>query len=542
MKRLLQLFYAERWQVLLVIGLGFATVGSSVGLLATSAYLIAKAALMPSIAELQVAILGVRFFGIARGVLRYAERYLSHRLTFQILAQLRSWLYAALEPLAPARLLHYSRGDLLTRTISHIDSLQHLYVRAIAPPWVALLVALATSLLIGSFVWQLGLVLLLCHLLIGVAVPTLSLWQSRQPGAKVNQQKQTLNQAVVEAVAGSADIMAANAELLVQQQLAQLSQQLANSQRHLANARITSTSLLNALVMLSTLLMLALGSWFVDQGQLDPLYLAVIGLSTLASFEALGSLIQAAHIWQSSQQAAKAMFELIDAPPAVSDPVEPSNLPTSSQIRFEHVNFGYVENQPVLRDVSFELNPGEIVALQAPSGVGKTTVAHLLLRFWDVQAGAIYLGDCDIRQLRLADLHQHIGYVSQYTELFNGSLRDNLRLANPNTSEDDLVQALEVAQLSDLQAKLPAGLETWIGEQGAKLSGGERQRLALARVLLKPAPILILDEPTAQLDYANEAAWLAALKPLLVDKTVLLISHRTAVQALADRVVQLEKA
>lgn len=525
--RLLRLVWPQRKQIALAVILGFATIGSSVGLMATSAFIIAKAALHPSIADLQVAVVGVRFFGISRGVFRYLERYVSHHLTFNLLARFRVWLYERLEPLAPARLMQYRSGDLLTRIVADIESLEHFYVRVIAPPLIAVLVAGLVWVLLAGFGVTLAMVTLAFLLVAGVGLPLLTQTLSRGFGRQLVATRAELNALLIDGIQGGADLLTHNRDAVHRAQVARLSEHLSHLQERMAWITGLNAALSGLLTNWSTIALLILAIPMVRQGQFEGVFLAVIVLAAMAGFEAVINLPDTLQHLEESTSAAGRLFELVDAEPAVADPVAPSPQPAGYHLQVENLHFRYVENEAwALRDVSFTLNPGQRLAIVGPSGAGKSSLINVLLRFWDYQQGDVQLGGHDLRAYHAADLRRLISVVSQHTHLFNGTIRDNLLVANPEADEAALIEAARQAQLHHFIQQLPEGYDTWIGEQGLRLSGGERQRLAIARALLQDAPILILDEATANLDPLVERKLMQALEILMADRTTLIITHR----------------
>ncbi len=526
----------------LAVLLGALTVASGIGLMATSAYLISAAALHPSVAALGVAIVGVRFFGISRGIWRYLERYVSHYVTLGLLARLRVWFYEAVEPLAPARLLAYRSGDLLSRVVSDIGTLQDFYVRVLAPPLVAAVVGLGMWFFLGAFNSVFAFTLLGFYLLAGVGVPLLTHLLSRRVGQAVVVARAELNVALVDGIQGVADIVAFGQEAAHLARVQALDRRLIGGQERLAWIGGLQGALGNGLMNLALWTMLVTAIPLIRAGQLDGVYLAVLLLATLASFEAVLPLPAAFGQLGASLEAARRLFEIVDAPPAVQDPVAPSPTPCDYGLEVHDLRFRYERGATFALDgVSFTVPPGGCVALVGPSGAGKSTIAQLLLRFWDSPEGAIRLGGHDLRAYRQDDVRRLIATVGQQTHLFNTTIRENLLLARPDATPDDLVRAARQAQILDFIEALPHGFDTPIGEQGLRLSGGERQRLALARAFLQDAPILLLDEPTAHLDTLTERALLEPLRALMQGRTTVLITHRLIGLEMAGEILVLRQ-
>ncbi len=536
--RLLRLVSGFWLRILLAAFLGFATVASSIGLMMTSAFIIAKAALHPSIADLQVAIVGVRFFGISRGLFRYLERYVSHDLNFRLLARIRVWLYQRIEPLAPARLQAYRSGDLLTRLVADVDELENFFIRVLAPPLVAIGIIALTWALLSLFSPAAALAVVVLLILAGAAFPLLVQTLARRPGQQHIALRSRLNAHLVDGVQGMADLLAYGAEARYLAQVDALNQETGRVQNRLGAIAALNDAGVQFIMNIAVVIALAFAVPAVTSGALSGVHLAVIALGVMAAFEAVQPLPLALQHLSATLAAARRIFQVVDAPPAVTEPPHP--LPCSKQreqvakrtgdapvLTVRELSFRYGPNEPLaLQNITFTLPPGGRMAIVGPSGAGKSTLVHLLMRFWDFDQGRIELDGRDIRDCAGDDVRARFSVVSQTTHLFNATLRENLLLARPDASESDLWEALAQAQLADFVRDLPQGLDTWAGEMGVQLSGGERQRLAIARALLKDAPILLLDEPTANLDAATERALWRDLSRLMAGRSVLLITHR----------------
>ncbi|MCJ7824548.1 MAG: thiol reductant ABC exporter subunit CydC [Anaerolineales bacterium] len=522
--------------------LGALTVAAGIGLLSTSAYHIARAALHPSIAELQVAIVGVRFFGIARGVFRYLERLQTHNTAFRLLARLRAWFYEHLEPLAPARLLTQRSGDLLSRIVADVETLQHFFLRVITPPGVAVAMVFAVAFFMSRFDFWLSAQLVVFLLIVGLLIPLLTNRLARPFGESEVELRSALNAALVDGVQGNADILAFEQGPSHRDLVSYLSIDIASARERNAWIAGLSMGIVGFATNLAVVATLLRAIPLVQMGMLEGHLLAVVVIATIASFEAVIPLPDAFQHLESSLTAAGRLFEIVDTPPAVVDPVSPVPLPVSTQIRASKLTFRYADDlPPALRELNFDLAPGRILAVIGPSGSGKSSIAHLLLRFWDYSEGEILLGGTDLRSYRLEELRSLYSVISQDTYLFHGSIRDNLLYGRPDAEDAEIFAALEQAQLLDFVHTLPQALDTPIGERGLMLSGGERQRLAITRALLRDAPIWIADEPTANLDPLTGHEVMRSLLGLMRTRTSLLLTHRLIELGDVDEILVLQE-
>jgi len=540
-RRELGLMARHRWWIVVGALLGFAAIGSSVGLMAVSAYLISKAAIVTNVAEVALAITAVRVFAISRAVFRYLERYATHRATLRILAGLRTWFYGAIEPLAPARLSAYHSGDLLARIVSDIDTLEDLYVRVLVPPVVAALVTALASILLGAFDPVLGLALLAFLVLTGVVLPVLSRRLTRAPASAVVSARAESSVLLVDGVRGVADLLVLGEDDRHRTRTLAAGCALDRAAERLAEVRGLNAALVALCTSLAGVTVLALAIPLVTGGRLDGVLLATIPLAAMASFEAIAPLSLSAQLLDTTDRAAARLFELVDAEPEVTDPPEPAPPPVLHDLEIRGLRFRYDPAEPyVLDGLDLTIPAGGSLALVGPSGSGKSTLVDLLLRFRDYREGEIRIGGRDLHAYRADDVRQAFGVVSQQVHLFNATIRDNLAVADADATDEEMEAACRIAQLHDAILALPDGYETRIGEDGVRLSGGERQRLAIARAILKDAPILVLDEATANLDVATESRLLDSLAPFMAGRTTLVISHRATVAGRVDRVVALD--
>ncbi len=531
------------WKMVLAsVLLGAATVLSSVGLLGTGAWIIAKAALHPPLGDLNVAIVGVRFFGIARGAFRYGERLVSHDTTFRVLTRLRVWFYAALEPLAPARLQRYRSGDLLARIIADIRTLENFFVRVLAPPWVAALTALLLTGFLAAFAPRLGVVWLAFFLLAAVAVPVWARLRARKAGQTLVSRRAALNAALVDHVQGLADALAYNHAEAQRALALRLGEEILGAQAEMASLEGAEQALQILFSGLGMLAVLLLGVPLVQAGTLGGVTWVALVLVALSGYEAAFGLPTAAAFLESNLAAARRLFELVDAEPAVKPPAQPAPLPAAHDLRVEALTFRYAPDEPpALKNVSLELPEGKRLAVVGPSGAGKSTLIALLLRFWEYEEGRITLGGRDLRELLPDDVRSRLAVVRQKPFIFSGTLRENLLLAAPDADDARLDAVMEAVRLAEWVRSLPHGYDTDLGSQGLQLSGGQRQRLALARALLRNAPILLLDEPTANLDAITERALVDTLLETTRGRSVLWVTHNLVGLEAMDEIVVLYK-
>jgi thiol reductant ABC exporter CydC subunit len=520
--------------------LGVLAVGSNVALMALSAYLISKAAVATSVAELALAVTGVRVLAISRAAFRYLERYTTHGAMFRILSTVRVWFYASVEPLAPARLADERSGDLLARSVGDVDALEDFYIRVVVPPVVAAVVVAGVTVVYGLFDLAIGLVLGSFLVLTGVVLPLVTRWLSRTPDAAVAAGRGDVAAMLVDEVAGVADLVALDAAAGHRRALLTRARELDGARLRLGRIEGVATVLSGLFASLAGLVVLVLAIPLATSGRLEGVFLAVLPLAAVAAFEAVQPLSRSVQLYDATRGSARRIFELVDATPPVSDPPAPQAPPARHDLEVAGLSFRFGPREPwVLRDLDLRVAPGEHVALVGPSGSGKSTLVSLLLRFREYDTGSIRIGGRELRALEQEATRALLSVVPQDVHLFNATIEDNLLVADAQASRADLERACAIACLDAFIASLPDGWDTAIGEDGLLLSGGERRRLAIARAVLKDAPIAILDEATADLDATTEARLWASLVPWLAGRTALVISHRATVADRVDRVVEL---
>ncbi|MFI2735098.1 thiol reductant ABC exporter subunit CydD [Streptomyces sp. NPDC018711] len=526
----------------LALLLGSLALGSAVGLMAVSGWLISRASEQPPVLYLMMAVTATRAFGIGRAVFRYAERLVSHDAVLRMLADLRVNVYRRLERIAPAGLRPTRRGDLLARLVQDVDALQDYWLRWLLPVGAALLVGVGS---VGFTAWLLpeaGAVLAVGLLVAGVVVPAAGGALARRAERRLAPARGALATAV-------ADLLRGCAELTVAGALRGRIERTRDADRALtsiASRQSAATALgagLSALVCGLTVAAAALvGVRAVGDGRLDGVALAVIVLTPLAAFEAVTGLPLAVQYRQRVKQSAERVFEVLDAPVPVHEPETPAAPPASPfPLELAGLSARHAGQERLALDgFALTLEAGRRVAVVGASGSGKTTLAQVLLRFLDVEHGTYRIGGVPAWELDGDAVRRFVGLCAQDAHLFDSSVRENLRLAKVGADDEELREALRRARLLDWVDGLPAGLDTLVGEHGSRLSGGQRQRLALARALLADFPVLVLDEPAEHLDLATADALTDDLLRATEGRTTVLITHRLHGLDAVDEVVVLD--
>jgi ATP-binding cassette subfamily C protein CydC len=526
---------------------GFITIAAAVGLLSLSGWFISASALAGlTLSNAQLfnffyPSIGVRFFAILRTLCRYTERITAHDATFRVLESLRSWFYKALEPLAPGCLIRFRSGDILNRIIEDIEALDNLYLRVLSPS----LTAVLTSLVVTVFLWLfnpwIALTTLAYMLVAGVGIPRAAIKHGTKAGRQLARNSTHLRIQIVENIQGITELLVFGAHRRLLDSVQQNSRELISNQLVMSHIKGISTGLITFFSGMAVITAIYIGVGLVGRDELGGANLALLGFAVLASFEAVWPLPLAYQYLGRTREAARRLMEIIDTTPAVVFGDRHTPAPSDFELKFDDVRFRYSDDMPwAVAGMDFEISQGQSLAVLGETGSGKSTMVNLLARFWEPDSGRIMIGGKDIRSLSESDLRKCMGVVSQHAHMFNMSLRDNLLLARAGASEADLSAALETAQLSDFVNDLPDGMNTRIGESGRLLSAGQARRLAVARLILKDAPLWVLDEPTEGLDIITEQKMMNALYERMAGKTVLMITHRLVNLQGMDHIILLE--
>ncbi len=508
--------------------LGAGAIAADIGLIGTAAWLISRAAQHPNESHLAVAIVGVQFFGLSRGLFRYEERLVGHDAAFRLLADRRVKVYQRLERLAPAGLPAFRRGDLLARVVQDVDSLQDLAIRVIPSFAIALLVGTLTVALMWWMLPAAGIILAVALLLAGTVVPWLTGKLARQRESRFARVRGDLTAAMVDLTEGAAELVAFGATESQLRTIRHHDRELtgiATASAGTAGIGLALTTLLAGLACWGCLLV---GIPAVVSGRLDPTELAVITLIPLAAFELVVGLPVATQALQRVRQAAARVFEVTDAEVPVPEPQLPAVLPESPyELHALSVGARYPGAPvPALQGIDLSLAPRRRVAIVGASGSGKSTLAAVLVRFLAYEAGTVSLDGVLLDRLAGDDLRTVVGLIGQDDYLFDTTLAENLRIGRRDATDTELRHVLDRVGLAGWVDDLADGLATAVGRHGARLSGGQRKRIAVARALLADFPLLVLDEPAEHLDVAAAESLTADLLGVTDDRTLVLITHR----------------
>ena len=542
-----EVFKRHRWRLLLATVLLFTTMLAGVGLLGLSGGFLTAAALagalgMSGTFNFFSPSAGIRGLTMARIASRYFEKLVGHDATLRIARDLRVWFFQRALPLAPARLGSSRTGELLARLITDISEVDGLMVRAISPLLALAGIALATAIGAALIYWPAAVLLLVLAVLVGFGVPAVAVRGGNAGEAQRAQRRAQLRTLAYEGLEGVADLTALDARDDWTLRVDAAAQQLARSDLRRRRRLIAGNVLHSAIAGLGLLAMLWLALSAFEAGRVEAPFAATLVFLTVALLEVAAASGIAWQALQSARVAGRRLAEIVDQAPAVQDPATPRKVPVAvGRVEFDNVVFAWPgEARRLLDGVDLSLAPGERIAIRGDSGSGKTTLSALLLRLWDPQQGAVRYAGVDLREFTQDDWYRQIAWLPQGAPVFAGSIAENLRLGDPHASDEALWAVLEQVRLT-AWARQQGGLSAWVGENGATMSAGQARRLALARALLRNAPIMVLDEPTEGLDVDTAHALLIDLAAALGQRSLLMITHDSLPDGVVQRAYRLQQ-
>lgn len=483
---------------------------------------------------------------VLRGILHYVEQYCNHFIAFKLLAIIRHKVFASLRKLCPAKLEGRDKGNLISIITTDIELLEVFYAHTISPIAIATLTSIIMVIFIGRYHWLAGLLALAAYLIVGVAIPMWNGKRGSQKGMEFRTSFGELNSFVLDSLRGLDETIQYGQGEKRKEQMTGQSKNLAGMQEDLSKMEGSQRSFTNMVILLASFGMLALTIWLYAKGEMGFEGILTCTIAMMGSFGPVVALSSLSNNLNQTLASGERVLSLLEETPLVEE--IPGDVETSGAESMEHgftgaeaenVTFAYGE-EVILDNYSLKLQPGKITGIHGASGSGKSTLLKLLMRFWDVQDGSVSVDGTDVRKIPTKHLRDMESYVTQETHLFHDSIANNIAIAKPGASREEIMEAAKKASIHDFIMTLPKGYDTEVGELGDTLSGGEKQRIGIARAFLHECPIILLDEPTSNLDSLNEGIILKSLKESAEKKTVVLVSHRVSTMNVADVVYEME--
>ena len=486
---------------------------------------------------------------VLRGILHYVEQYCNHFIAFKLLAIIRHKVFASLRKLCPAKLEGRDKGNLISIITTDIELLEVFYAHTISPIAIATLTSIIMVIFIGRYHWLAGLLALTAYLIVGVAIPMWNGKRGSQKGMEFRTSFGELNSFVLDSLRGLDETIQYGQGEKRKKQMTGQSKNLAEMQESLSKMEGSQRSFTNMVILLASFGMLALTIWLYAKGEMGFEGILTCTIAMMGSFGPVVALSSLSNNLNQTLASGERVLSLLEETPLVEEipgdvDTEESTDHTFTGAKAENVTFAYkvseTETDTILDHYSLTLQPGQITGIHGASGSGKSTLLKLLMRFWDVQEGSVSVDGADVRKIPTKHLRDMESYVTQETHLFHDSIANNIAIAKPGATREEIMEAAKKASIHDFIMTLPKGYDTEVGELGDTLSGGEKQRIGIARAFLHDAEMILLDEPTSNLDSLNEGIILKSLKESAEKKTVVLVSHRVSTMNVADVVYEME--
>ena len=483
---------------------------------------------------------------VLRGILHYAEQYCNHFIAFKLLAIIRHKVFASLRKLCPAKLEGRDKGNLISIITTDIELLEVFYAHTISPIAIATLTSMVMVIFIGRYHWLAGMLALAAYLIVGVAIPMWNGKRGSQKGMELRTSFGELNSFVLDSLRGLDETIQYGQGEKRKKQMTGQSKNLAEMQESLSKMEGSQRSFTNMVILLASFGMLALTIWLYDKGAMGFEGILTCTIAMMGSFGPVVALSSLSNNLNQTLASGERVLSLLEETPLVEEIPGDVETPGTESVEHEftgaeaeNVTFAY-DNEVILDNYSLKMQTGKITGIHGASGSGKSTLLKLLMRFWDVQDGSVSVDGTDVRKIPIRYLRDMESYVTQETHLFHDSIANNIEIAKPGASREEIMEAAKKASIHDFIMTLPKEYDTEVGELGDTLSGGEKQRIGIARAFLHECPLILLDEPTSNLDSLNEGIILKSLKESARKKTVVLVSHRVSTMNVADVVYEME--
>lgn len=482
--------------------------------------------------SLKTIFLTIAIFAVLRGVLRYLEQASNHYIAFKILALIRNKVFTSLRKLAPAKLEGKDKGNLISIITSDIELLEVFYAHTISPIIIAFLTSLIMVIFIGRYSLVLGLIALLGYITVGVIIPIVSYKKGEDVGKDYRDNFGEMNSFFLDSLRGIRESIQYNATKKRLEDINNLTEKLDEKQKKLKDYEGNIKAITDATILIFSLVMLFVSIYLNSKDIINFEGVLISTISMMSSFGPVIALSNLANNLFHTLASGNRVLDILEEEPVVYEIINKKDV-SFEGLNCENVNFSYDKEQ-ILKDVSLDIPKNKIVGIQGKSGSGKSTLLKLLMRFWDVNGGEIKISNENIKNINTSSLRDMESYVTQSTYLFNDTIKNNIKIAKENATMEEIIEASKKASLHEFIEKLPKGYETNVGELGDSLSGGEKQRIGIARAFLHNGPLILLDEPTSNLDSLNEGIILKSLKEECKDKTVVLVSHRKSTMNITD--------
>lgn len=489
--------------------------------------------------SLKQVIIGIVICAVLRGILRYAEQGSNHYIAFKLLALIRHKVFIKLRKLAPAKLEGKDKGNLISIITTDTELLEVFYAHTISPIIIAFITSVIMTIFIGSYNIFLGVIALVAYFIVGVVIPVWSSNQGDETGQQYRDELGDLNSYFLSSIRGINDIIQYGVGKERLDEINRRTDELETKQKFLLKQEGSNRAVTDTAILLCSMVMLFAGCIIYNKGQVDFTQVIIPLIALMSSFGPVVAISNLSNNLFHTIAAGNRVLDLLEEEPAVEE-VSGKEAVEFADMKLENVSFAY-DDEVILEDFNMEIKKNTIIGIYGKSGCGKSTLLKLLMRFWEVNNGSITIGGKNINEINTSDLRKMQSFVTQDTYLFNDTIANNIGIAKENATMEEIIAAAKKASIHDFIMSLPKGYDSKVGELGGNLSGGEKQRIGIARAFLHDAPMILLDEPTSNLDSLNEGIILKSLMESKENKTIIIVSHRKSTMNIADVVLDVEK-